>query len=162
MHSLQATLKKLNSMVGVGPRKKKDDSDDDICVVEEKITDKARRRAIHRKRLIEQKKKQLAQQRAMAMKKGGPKTVIKVNSVQGKQLLRKIASSGTIPSSVVKTGAKKTTLSKFDDDDEENLTCPVCMSSFWYPNQTLEHLKTVHKQENPEKYLKERLKSKRK
>lgn len=151
-------------MVDVGKKKKKDDSDDEICVVEEKITDAARKRAVQRKKLIERKKKELAQQRAMAAKAGGPKTIIKVNSPQGKQLLRKIVSSGSVPSSVSKSPVKKPAVSKskFDEDDDENLTCPVCLSSFWYPNQTLEHLKSAHNYDNPEQYLKNRPKPKTK
>ena len=124
--------------------KKKEESDDEICVVEEKITDKTRRRAEQRKHLIEKKREQRRrEQRALAAKNAGPKTVIKVNSPQGKQLLRKIVATGSVPSSVVKTPPKK--FSRLDDDEEEKgLTCPVCFSSFWYPNQTEEHMKTAH------------------
>ena len=127
---------------GSSSSRKRDESDDEICVVEEKITDKTRRRAEHRKKVIMQRKKQIMQQR-MAARNAGPKTVIKVNSVQGKQLLRKIVATGSVPSSVVKPPPKK--FSRADDDEEEaGLTCPVCFSSFWYPNQTEEHMKTAH------------------
>lgn len=124
--------------------KKKEESDDEICVVEEKITDKTRRRAEQRKHLIEKKREQRRRElRALAAKNAGPKTVIKVNSPQGKQLLRKIVATGSVPSSVVKSPAKKFT--RLDDDEEEKgLTCPICFSSFWYPNQTEEHMKTAH------------------
>ena len=127
---------------GSSSSRKRDESDDEICVVEEKITDKTRRRAEHRKKVIMQRKKQIMQQR-MAARNAGPKTVIKVNSVQGKQLLRKIVATGSVPSSVVKPPPKK--FSRAEDDEEEaGLTCPVCFSSFWYPNQTEEHMKTAH------------------
>ena len=124
--------------------KKKEESDDEICVVEEKITDKTRRRAEQRKHLIEKKREQRRRElRALAAKNAGPKTVIKVNSPQGKQLLRKIVATGSVPSSAVKSPAKKFT--RLDDDEEEKgLTCPICFSSFWYPNQTEEHMKTAH------------------
>ncbi len=125
--------------------KKKEESDDEICVVEEKITDKTRRRAEQRKHLIEKKKEQRRrEQRALALKNAGPKTVIKVNSPQGKQLLRKIVATGSVPSSVVKTPPKKLFSRPDDDDEEKGLTCPICFSSFWYPNQTEEHMKTAH------------------
>jgi len=132
---IQRQLNKLNILMsGGGSSRRERDDDDDICVVEEKITDKARRRAEHRKRLIAQKKKQLAQQRALAAKNAGPKTVIKVNSPQGKLLLKKIAASGSVPSALTKGSSKPT--KKFDDeDDEASLTCPVCLSTYWYPNQ---------------------------
>ena len=129
-------------MIG-GSKKKKDESDDEICVVEEKITDKARKRAEHRKRLIAQKRKQIMEQRALAARqKNAPKTVIKVNSPHGKQLLKKIATTGSIPKTMLK---QKPVAKKFNnDDDEEDLTCPICLSSFWYPNQKAEHMKSAH------------------
>ena len=151
-------------MIAGGSRMKqrpKDESDDEICVVEEKITDKAKRRAEHRKKLIMQKKKQIAQQRALAAKNAGPKTVIKVNSAQGKDLLRKIVATGSVPKTAVKQSPPK----KFqmdEDEDEGSLTCPVCMSSFWYPNQTLEHMKTAHNYDNPEKVIREKAKLRKK
>lgn len=126
-------------------KKKKDESDDDICVVEEKITDKTRKRAEQRKLLIEKKREQRRRElRALAAKNAGPKTVIKVNSPQGKQLLRKIVATGSVPSSVVKSSPPKKFSRLDDDEDEKGLTCPVCFSSFWYPNQTEEHMKTAH------------------
>jgi len=131
---IQRQLNKLNILIsGDGTSRRREEDEDDICVVEEKITDKARRRAEHRKRLIAQKKKQLAQQRAIAAKNAGPKTVIKVNSPQGKLLLKKIAASGTVPSALTKGSSKP--VKKFDDDDGEDLTCPHCLSTYWYPNQ---------------------------
>ena len=42
------------------------------------------------------------------------------------------------------------------------VTCPVCMSSFWYPNQTLEHMKTAHNYDNPEKVIREKAKLRKK
>ena len=159
VYFLQATLNKLNILVTSSSGKpKKEDSDDEICVVEEKITDKARRRAEHRKRLIAQKRRQLALQREAA--KAGPKTVIKVNSAQGKNLIRKIVATGSVPKQAMKAQTKKSF--RLDDDDEDaNLTCPVCLSSFWYPNQTHEHMKNVHNIENPGKYIKEKSNRKR-
>merc|ERR1712045_657749 len=96
------------------------------------------RRAEHRKKLIAQKRRQLAMQREAA--KAGPKTVIKVNSAQGKNLIRKIVATGSVPKQAMKSRAKKSSR----EDEDTNLTCPVCLSSFWYPNQTHEHMKNVH------------------
>ena len=153
-------MNKLNIMVtsSSGVKPKKEESDDEICVVEEKITEKARRRAEHRKKLIAQKKRQLAMQREAA--RAGPKTVIKVNSAQGKNLIRKIVATGSVPKQAMKSPVKKSSRQD-DDDDDVNLTCPVCLSSFWYPNQTHEHMKNVHNIENPGKYIKEKSSRKR-
>jgi len=123
-----------------------DNSDDDeIAILEEKITPKTKMRLLHKKKII-------------AKGGGGAKTVIRVNSAQGKQLLRKIASTGSVPKSasmVTKPAVKK---DDDDSDDDSQLTCSICMSSFWYANQTYEHMKSAHSIENPEKFIKDRLK----
>ena len=92
--------------------------------------------------------------------RAGPKTVIKVNSAQGKNLIRKIVATGSVPKQAMKSPVKKSSRQD-DDDDDVNLTCPVCLSSFWYPNQNHEHMKNVHNIENPGKYIKEKSSRKR-
>jgi len=128
--------------------KKRFDDDDDIEIVSEKITQKT--------------KMKIAQKKKMAKMK--PKAVIKVNSAQGKQMLKTIAKTGKVPKSLSSSSTSSTTSvfsssSGFGDDDEEeedNLNCPTCFSAFWYPSQTFEHMKSVHNIENPEKYMKEK------
>ena len=103
------------------------DDDDDIEIVSEKITQKTKMK-------IAQKKK---------MSKMKPKAVIKVNSAQGKQMLKTIAKTGKVPKSLSASSSSSTTSvfsssSGFGDDDEEeddNLNCPTCFSAFWYPSQ---------------------------
>ena len=34
--------------------------------------------------------------------------------------------------------------SKMDDGDDDDLTCNMCLSSFWYKNELLEHMKNTH------------------
>ena len=41
-------------------------------------------------------------------------------------------------------------------EDDEDLTCRICLNAFWYKSQILEHLKTVHSVQDPEMYLKEK------
>jgi len=121
-----------------------DNSDDEIAIIEEKITPKTKMRLLHKKKIL--------------AKGGGAKTVIRVNSAQGKQLLRKIATTGAVPkaaNSVTKPTIKK---DEEDSDDDSQLTCSICLSSFWYANQTYDHMKTAHSIENPEKFIKDRLK----
>lgn len=115
----------------------KDDSDDEICVLEEKITPKTKQKILQRKKLL--------------AKGGSVKTVIRVNSSQGKQMLKKIAASGLVSSAMNPFSA-----SNMEDEEDEQLTCPVCLSSFWYPNQTSEHMKSVHNIENPEKHIEDK------
>ena len=31
-----------------------------------------------------------------------------------------------------------------DDGDDDDLTCNMCLSSFWYKNELLEHMKSAH------------------
>lgn len=107
--------------------KKRFDDDDDIEIVSEKITQKT--------------KMKIAQKKKMAKMK--PKAVIKVNSAQGKQMLKTIAKTGKVPKSLSSSSTSSTTSvfsssSGFGDDDEEeedNLNCPTCFSAFWYPSQ---------------------------
>ena len=42
------------------------------------------------------------------------------------------------------------------DDDEEELNCVLCMQSFWFKAQLLEHLKEKHNKAEPENYIKEK------
>eukprot|EP00092_Neocalanus_flemingeri_P010384 GFUD01011192.1.p1 GENE.GFUD01011192.1~~GFUD01011192.1.p1 ORF type:complete len:641 (+),score=221.43 GFUD01011192.1:47-1969(+) len=122
-----------------------DNSDEDeIAIIEEKITPKTKMRLMHKKKMM--------------AKEGGAKTVIRVNSAQGKQLLRKIVSTGAVPKSA--SAVTKPTIKKDadDSDDDSQLTCSICLSSFWYANQTFEHMKKAHSIENPEKFIKDRLK----
>lgn len=41
-----------------------------------------------------------------------------------------------------------------DDGDDEDLTCTMCLSSFWYRNELIDHMKNTHNVEKPEKHLK--------
>ena len=85
--------------------------------------------------------------------------MIRVNSDKGKQLLRKIVATGSVPSQSAKIKSKSAyKYQKGDDSDEDLLSCSICMSSFWYPNQTFEHMKSVHNVDNPEKFLKQKTK----
>ena len=100
----------------------------------------------------------LMNKKKVITKGDGAKTVIRVNSAQGKQLLWKIALTGSIPKSATvlsKPAAKK---DDDDSDDDSQLTCSICLSSFWYANQTYEHMKSAHSIENPEKFIKDRSK----
>ena len=49
---------------------------------------------------------------------------------------------------------KADTLSLEDDDDD--LTCRICMSSFWYKSQIVEHLSKTHSVKDPEAFIKEK------
>ena len=118
-----------------------DNSDDEIAIIEEKITPKTKMRLMNKKKVI--------------AKGDGAKTVIHVNSAQGKQLLRKIASTGSVPKSatvLTKPAAKK---DDDDSDDDSQLTCSICLSSFWYADKTYEHMKSAHSIENPDKFIKD-------
>ena len=138
---LQEKLEKYNIQVTTSVRKptppkqspgkgsqKRFDDDDDIEIVSEKITPKTKMKIAQKKKLAKMK----------------PKAVIKVNSAQGKQMLKTIAKTGKVPKSLSTSSASSSTSifsssSGFGDDDEEeeedNLNCPTCFSAFWYPSQ---------------------------
>ena len=42
-----------------------------------------------------------------------------------------------------------------DDDEDDGLTCRLCMASYWYKTEMYEHYKTVHSITDPAKYDKE-------
>ena len=44
---------------------------------------------------------------------------------------------------------------KILDDEDDGLTCRMCLASYWYKAELLEHLKTVHSISEPDKYEKE-------
>jgi hypothetical protein len=35
-------------------------------------------------------------------------------------------------------------MSKVEDGDDDDLTCSMCLSSFWYKNELVEHMKNTH------------------
>ena len=41
------------------------------------------------------------------------------------------------------------------DDEDDGVTCRMCLQPFWYKSQLFEHLKTVHSISDPERYEKE-------
>jgi hypothetical protein len=102
------------------------DDDDDIEIVSESISKKTKLK-------IQQKKKKMQNMK--------PKAVIKVNSAQGKMMLKTIVKTGKVPSSLSSKSATSSTpcssTSGFgdEDDDDDRLTCPACFSAFWYPSQ---------------------------
>jgi len=134
------------------------DDDDDIEIVSEKISHKTKLKILHRKKMQSMK----------------PKAVIRVNSSQGKQMLKTISKTGKIPSSLSSSSASSSSSKIFSktsskspvsessldkEDEDDGLSCPTCFSAFWYPSQTYEHMSSVHNIENPEKYMQEKKRS---
>ena len=105
-----------------------DDDDDDIEIVSEKISQKTKLKILQKKKMQSMR----------------PKAIIKVNSAQGKQMLKTIKTSGKVPASLSSSSASsssKTFSSSAsfgaDDDDDDGLSCPTCFSAFWYPTQVI-------------------------
>ena len=42
------------------------------------------------------------------------------------------------------------------DEDDSDVTCPLCSQSFWFKNQLLDHLKEKHDKHDPTNFLKTR------
>ena len=114
-------------------------SGDEIMVVSEKITPKTKMRLKMR-----QQKRQLASQatRGRGSWRGRPR---------GRGAGRP-PTAKNIPRKVEPSVAKADT---FEDDDDD-LTCRICLSSFWYRTQVLEHLGKTHSVKDPEAFIKER------
>ena len=114
-----------------------DDSDDEIMVVAEKITPKTKMKLMHK------------QQKRLGMPPGSGRG--------GRGGRGAVRGRGRPPSAVV-TPKKAATVAKVSDgfEDEDDLTCRVCLSSFWYRNQLVEHLRNTHSVKDPETFLRER------
>ena len=114
-----------------------DDSDDEIMVVAEKITPKTKMKLMHK------------QQKRLGMPQGSARG--------GRGGRGAVRGRGRPPSAVV-TPKKAATVAKVSDgfEDEDDLTCRVCLSSFWYRNQLVEHLRNTHSVKDPEAFLRER------
>merc|ERR1719357_837135 len=49
---------------------------------------------------------------------------------------------------------KKPPVSNLPDEDDSDVTCPLCSQSFWFKNQLLDHLKEKHDKPDPTNFLK--------
>ena len=65
-------------------------------------------------------------------------------------------SNNTTPRKVESVVAKVDKTPSMFDDDDDDLTCRVCLSSFWYRTQLLEHLQKTHSVKDPDAYLQEK------
>jgi len=54
----------------------------------------------------------------------------------------------------IKKAEQKEETDFFADDDE--LSCKLCLSTFWYKTEIIEHLKADHNIDDPESFLKEK------
>ena len=122
-------------------------SEDEIMVVSEKITAKTKMRLQMR-----QQKRQLRiqQQLAAAQARGRGRG-------RGRPRGR---GAGRPPSSSNNSFVRKVEVVKADtlslEDDDDDLTCRICMSSFWYKSQIVEHLSKTHSVKDPEAFIKEK------
>jgi len=123
-----------------------DSSDDDIAIISEKIT-------------VKPKKKVVVVRGPGPGKGRGVTKVAPKSSPAARKLpsnLVKVGGSKPVQARPVAPAAapKKPTKTAFDDsDEEEDLTCKMCQSSFWFKSQLVEHLTNTHNVENPEKYF---------
>lgn len=111
-------------------------SDDEIAIISEKITPKTKLKLMHNQKRL-------------------PSSMVKIgNANKGKRVTanfgQKIFQQIKKPEPV----APPKEVDPFEDD--EDLTCRICLNAFWYKSQILEHLKTVHSVQDPEMYLKEK------
>ena len=119
---------------------------DDIAIISEKIT-------------VKPKKKVVVVRGPGPGKGRGVTKVAPKSSPAARKLpsnLVKVGGSKPVQARPVAPAAapKKPTKTAFDDsDEEEDLTCKMCQSSFWFKSQLVEHLTNTHNVENPEKYF---------
>ena len=113
-------------------------------VVSEKITAKTKMRLQMRQQKRQLRiQQQLAAAQARGRGRGRPR---------GRGAGRPPSSNNSVVRKV--EVVKADTLSLEDDDDD--LTCRICMSSFWYKSQIVEHLSKTHSVKDPEAFIKEK------
>ena len=120
-------------------------SGDEIMVVSEKITPKTKMRLQMR-----QQKRQMASQGGRGGRGRG--------NFRGRPRGSRGRGAGRPPNNTprkVEAAVAKVDTPSFDDDDDD-LTCRVCLSSFWYRTQLIEHLEKTHSVKDPEAFLKEK------
>ena len=123
-------------------------SEDEIMVVSEKITAKTKMRL----QMRQQKRQLRIQQQLAAAQARGRGRGRGRGRPRGRGAGRPPSSNNSVVRKV--EVVKADTLSLEDDDDD--LTCRICMSSFWYKSQIVEHLSKTHSVKDPEAFIKEK------
>ena len=120
------------------------DSDDDIAIISEKITKPKKKITIVRVAPGKGKQTPIGKKLPSSMVKVGSTTKSQSKLIRPKSL-----------SSTVDQVKKPSPVAKIDDEDEEeDFSCRVCQAVFWFKGQLVDHLKSTHNVENPDKYLK--------
>jgi len=112
-----------------------DESEDEIVIVSEKITPKTKLKLMQK-----QIKRTISVASSHQVKR---KVMVGSNIIQRK-------------GNIGETKKEETSAAKAEDsafDEDADLTCRVCFSSYWYRNHVLEHLKTAHGVKDPEEFL---------
>ena len=110
-------------------------SEDEISIIAEKITPKTKLKLM-------QNQKRLP---SSLLKIGNTKNVKRVNANFGKKIISPQVKKP-------EPAAPPKEVDPFEDD--EDLTCRICLNAFWYKSQITEHLKSVHSVEDPDAFLK--------
>jgi len=113
-------------------------SEDEISIISEKITPKTKLKILHNQNRLP----------STMVKIGNAKNVKRTNA----SFVKKIS-----PLQLKKPEPPKPPPKEIDPfEDDEDLTCRLCLNAFWYKPQVLEHLKTVHSVTDPEAFVKEK------
>jgi len=156
--------------------------DDEICVVEEKLTPlakmKAKAYANAKAALAKKLPASFLKSGTTRMVRIGPGGVVRSEEGKIVTTLGRLTGSTLIPphnkkkmaavaeqeakmraaaAAAAAAAARKTVTGNplfKDDDNDEDLTCTMCLSSFWYRNELIDHMKNTHNVEKPEKHLK--------
>jgi len=112
------------------------ESDDEISIISEKITPKTKLKLVHNQKRL-------------------PSNMVKIgNAITGKRVTANFGKKMIQPQVKPQPAAPPKEVDPFEDD--EDLTCRICLNAFWYKSQIVDHLKTVHNVQEPESFLKEK------
>lgn len=121
------------------------ESDDEIMVVSEKITPKTKMRL----KMKHQRRAGLSLGPPLVQGSGGTR-----GRGRGRGRPQTITRPTVTTTVIKKPEPPKVAADPFEDDDD--LTCRVCLSAFWYKTQILEHLEKAHSVKDPESFLKDK------
>ena len=76
------------------------------------------------------------------------------NAITGKRVTANFGKKMIQPQVKPQPAAPPKEVDPFEDD--EDLTCRICLNAFWYKSQIVGHLKTVHNVQEPKSFLKEK------
>ena len=115
-------------------------SDDEICIISEKINPKTKMKFIQTQKRL-------------------PSSLVKTGKAPQKKKQMSLSKKNLNPIASKKPAQASKEEEEDPFADDEDLSCRLCLSAFWYKTEILDHLKTSHKIQDPESFLRNKKES---